>query len=213
MNTKTSFSFYVNSNTIREMVLDLTGLSRQVFEISLNSSLITDELSTKGEVFKSYGVYSEKINNISSGLNGTCRTMVLLATKMMETSLESTKNTERLERLRFSLEMIDNPENIRLVEKAVTVLSDRIDPQLEVLANTIKDVLWHLENFEQSLKKLWLLCNNMKAHVEKEEILSLNTIIRKIEFVLDNAGGNVHRLYASLRLLRNQLTELESNNE
>ena len=207
MNTKITFNFYVNSNTIREMVLDLTGLSRQVFEISLNSSLITDELYTQSEKHKSYGVYSEKINNISSGLNATCRTMVLLATKMMETSLESTKYTERLELLRLSLDMIENVDNVRAVEKAVQVLAERIAPQVDCLEETIREVLNHLENFEQSLKKLWLLSNNMKAHVEKEEVLSLNTIIRKIEYVLDNAGGNVHRLHASLRMLRNQLNE------
>lgn len=209
MNIKTTFSFYVNSNTIREMVLDLTGLSRQVFEISLNSSLITDELSTHGESYKSYSVYSEKINNISSGLNTICKTMVFLSTKMMETSLESTKYTERLERLRFSLDMISEGSNYQIIERAGRTLSDRIAPQLETLEDTIKSVQSHLEEFEKSLKKLWLLCNNMKAHVEKEEISSLNTIIRKIEFVLDNAGGNVHRLYASLGGLKNQLKENE----
>lgn len=210
MNTKTTFSFYVNSNTIREMVLNLCSLSRQVFEISLNSSLITDELSTQGEEFKSYTVYSEKINNISITLNSTCKFMIHHSTSMMEISLESTKQTERLEKLRQALLLVGSGENQEIIQEAADGLADKVRPQVTLLQLTIEQVFEYLESFEQSMKKLWLVCNNLKAHVEKEGITHLSTIVKKIECVLDHVGGNVHRLNACLMALYNQLNELEN---
>lgn len=209
MNSKSIFALYIDSNSIREMVLNLCKLSRQTFEISLNSSLITDELSLRGEQFKNYTIYSEKINNVSIVLNSSCLSMIILTTNMMETSLESTKHTERLEKLKQALVHVSDKNNFDCIEKSANQLSRKVLPLLSKLSKTIDETLNELETFEQSMKKLWLLCNNLKAHVEKEGLVTLNNIISKIEFVLDHAGGNVLRLNTGLISLAQQIKELE----
>lgn len=213
MNANVSFSFYVNSNTIREIVLTLCSLSRQVFEISLNSSLITDELSSRGEAFKSFTIYSEKINIVSTTLNAASKSMIMHSTRLMEISLESTKQVERMDKIRYGLSLIQDTDNLKTVQKASDKVAAKINPLIKDLEDTIIIIIQLLEGFEQSLKKLWLLSNNLKAHVEKENVSSLITIVKKIEFVLDHTGGNAYRLNGCLKDLLNQLHNLEIKHE
>jgi hypothetical protein len=207
MNIKNTFCFYVDSNNIREFVLGLCNLSRQVFEISLNSSLITDELSSQGG--HGYSIYSEKINNVSISLDSISKNLLSEATNMMEVSLESTKFNERIEKISEGLALVENRANAVIINEAILVLQEKTLPLTNQIQHIFQSLSQRLTEFNQACKKLWLLTSNLKSEVEKEEIKSLLSIIQKNEQVLEKIDENIRRLDKSLSSLATQLRSRE----
>ncbi|MGE3608393.1 MAG: hypothetical protein AB7I27_02305 [Bacteriovoracaceae bacterium] len=196
--------FYLCSNSIRELVLSLCKLSKQVFEISLNSSLVTDELSSLGADLKSYAIYSEKMNLISNSL-GTCsREMLKHSTRVMELSLEKTKFNTRIIKLREAEALINQKVNKDVLEASIKNLESKLQP-LDTDANDVIGMLdSDLRNFNFEIKKLWLLATNLKTHSEFDEIAYLHNIILKIETTL-------HKIDETTANLNSQLAKLERN--
>lgn len=197
--------FYLNSNAVREFVLSLCKLSNQVFEISLNSSLVTDELSSLGQDYKSYAVYSEKMNLISNTLGNTAKNMLRFSTRIMELSLEKTTLNANIEKLEEGRSLVSNESNIAVIENSIARTEAKIAP-LEVDAREIMGVLREeLKGFSLEIKKLWLLSTNLKTQVEYDEITYLANISSKIESALMNIDETMNKLQAQLLKLENKI--------
>lgn len=179
-----NMAFYLNANTIREFILNLSQLSNHIFEISLNSSLVTDELSSQGNDFKSYAVYSEKMNHISNLLGVAARNMLKCSTGIMELSLEKTKYLESMNKLTEALHLIEDESNLSLVKAARDDLFGKTGP-IEDEARRILGILkGDLKIFNQEIQKLWLLSTYLKSQVAFDEITYLTNITVKVESVL-----------------------------
>ena len=197
--------FYLNSNAVREFVLSLCKLSNQVFEISLNSSLVTDELSSLGNDFKSYAVYSEKMNLISNSLGNTAKNMLRLSTRIMELSLEKTTLNANIVKLKEGRDLVGNNNNNEVISMSIARIEETIRP-LETDARDIMDVLdGELKSFALEIKKLWLLSTNLKTQVEYDEINFLATISSKIEAALLKIDETMSQLGAQLQKLENKI--------
>lgn len=197
--------FYLNSNAVREFVLSLCKLSNQVFEISLNSSLVTDELSSLGNDFKSYAVYSEKMNLISNSLGNTAKNMLRLSTRIMELSLEKTTLNANIVKLKEGRDLVGNNNNNEVISMSIARIEETIRP-LETDARDIMGVLdGELKSFALEIKKLWLLSTNLKTQVEYDEINFLATISSKIEAALLKIDETMSQLGAQLQKLENKI--------
>lgn len=197
--------FYLCSNAIREFVLSLCKLSKQVFEISLNSSLVTDELSSLGADLKSYAIYSEKMNTISNVLGTSSKDMLKHSTRIMELSLEKTKFNSRISRLKSSEELIARRENKEVIETAIRALELKLQP-LDTEANDVIGLLdYDIKSFQFEIKKLWLLSTNLKTQSEFDEINYLHNIIIKIESTLHNIDETTISLNAQLAKLERDI--------
>lgn len=201
----TSMDFYLSSNSIRELVLMLNKISGQVFEISLNSSLVTDEISNHTRDLKGYAVYSEKMNVISAALGSGAQEMLRCSTRIMELSLEKTKYQGRIYRLEDGLKLMSEGSNFALVKAAAKDLKIKLIP----LETQAADMMGLLENepksFALEVKKLWLLSTNLKTQVESDEISYLNTINNKIERTLVELDQTVSNLLIELKKLGRNL--------
>lgn len=197
--------FYLNSNAAREFVLSLCKLSNQVFEISLNSSLVTDELSSLGTEYKSYAVYSEKMNLISNTLGSTAKNMLRFSTRVMELSLEKTTLNGHISKLEAGRSLISNKENLDIISASITRIEDKINP----LNNDAHEILGilneELKGFALEIKKLWLLSTNLKTQVEYDEIHYLSNISSKIESALSKIDETMGKLQAQLMKLENKI--------
>lgn len=197
--------FYLNSNAVREFVLSLCKLSNQVFEISLNSSLVTDELSSLGNDYKSYAVYSEKMNLISNSLGSTAKNMLRLSTRIMELSLEKTTLNANIAKLEEGQNLLSNQANLTTISMSISRIEERIKP-LETDAKEIMTVLdGELKSFSLEIKKLWLLSTNLKTQVEYDEINFLANISTKIESALIKIDETMSKLGAGLQKLENKI--------
>lgn len=197
--------FYLNSNAVREFVLSLCKLSNQVFEISLNSSLVTDELSSLGHDFKSYAVYSEKMNLISNTLGNTAKNMLRFSTRIMELSLEKTTLTANIAKLEEGRNFIRDGQNYEIVSNSISRIEEKIAP-LEMDAKEIMGILREeLKGFSLEIKKLWLLATNLKTQVEYDEITYLTNISVKIESALTKIDETMGKLQAQLIKLENKV--------
>ena len=197
--------FYLSSNTVREFVLSLCKLSNQVFEISLNSSLVTDELSSLGNELKSYAVYSEKMNLISNSLGSTARNMLRYSTRVMELSLEKTTLNANILKLEEGRDLITDENNRDIINNSISLIEKKIIP----LENDARDIMISLESelkaFSLEIKKLWLLSTNLKTQVEYDEITYLANINSKIESVLINIDESISKLGAQLIKLEKKI--------
>ena len=197
--------FYLSSNTVREFVLSLCKLSNQVFEISLNSSLVTDELSSMGSELKSYAVYSEKMNLISNSLGNTARNMLRYSTRVMELSLEKTTLNANIVKLQEGRDLIDDENNKGIINNSISLIEKKIIP----LENDARDIMLSLESelkaFSLEIKKLWLLSTNLKTQVEYDEITYLANINSKIESALINIDESMSKLGAQLIKLEKKI--------
>jgi hypothetical protein len=200
----TLMDFYLSANTIRELVLGLCRLSNQVFEISLNSSLVTDELSSLDNNLKSYAVYSEKMNLISNSLGSSAKDMLKHATRIMELSLEKTKFCAHVIKLEEGGSLIVEGHNAAIVTKSIQNLLDKMRPLDTEAADVLGSLDIDLRNFGLEIKKLWLLSTNLKTQVEFDEIAYLSNINLKIELSLQNIDETTAKLMSQLsRLGRN----------
>lgn len=197
--------FYLSSNTVREFVLSLCKLSNQVFEISLNSSLVTDELSSLGNELKSYAVYSEKMNLISNSLGNTARNMLRFSTRVMELSLEKTTLKANIVKLQEGRDLITDENNRGIINNSISLIEKKIIP----LENDARDIMLSLESelksFSLEIKKLWLLSTNLKTQVEYDEITYLANINSKIESALINIDESMSKLGAQLIKLEKKI--------
>lgn len=197
--------FYLSSNTVREFVLSLCKLSNQVFEISLNSSLVTDELSSLGNELKSYAVYSEKMNLISNSLGNTARNMLRYSTRVMELSLEKTTLNANIFKLQEGRDLIEDEHNRGIINNSIDLIEKKIIP----LENDARDIMHSLESelksFSLEIKKLWLLSTNLKTQVEYDEITYLANINSKIESALINIDESMSKLGAQLIKLEKKI--------
>ena len=197
--------FYLSSNTVREFVLSLCKLSNQVFEISLNSSLVTDELSSLGNDLKSYAVYSEKMNLISNTLGNTARNMLRYSTRVMELSLEKTTLNANIVKLQEGRDLIEDENNRSIINTSIEHIENKITP----LENDARDIMMSLESelkyFSLEIKKLWLLSTNLKTQVEYDEITYLANISSKIESALINIDESMNKLGAQLIKLEKKI--------
>ena len=197
--------FYLSSNTVREFVLSLCKLSNQVFEISLNSSLVTDELSSLGNELKSYAVYSEKMNLISNSLGNTVRNMLRFSTRVMELSLEKTTLKANIVKLQEGRDLITDENNRGIINNSISLIEKKIIP----LENDARDIMLSLESelksFSLEIKKLWLLSTNLKTQVEYDEITYLANINSKIESALINIDESMSKLGAQLIKLEKKI--------
>lgn len=197
--------FYLSSNTVREFVLSLCKLSNQVFEISLNSSLVTDELSSLGNELKSYAVYSEKMNLISNSLGNTARNMLRYSTRVMELSLEKTTLNANIVKLEEGRDLITDENNRGIINNSISLIEKKIIP----LENDARDIMLSLESelkaFSLEIKKLWLLSTNLKTQVEYDEITYLANINSKIESALINIDESMSKLGAQLIKLEKKI--------
>lgn len=197
--------FYLSSNTVREFVLSLCKLSNQVFEISLNSSLVTDELSSLGNELKSYAVYSEKMNLISNSLGNTARNMLRYSTRVMELSLEKTTLNANIVKLQEGRDLITDENNRGIINNSISLIEKKIIP----LENDARDIMLSLESelkaFSLEIKKLWLLSTNLKTQVEYDEITYLANINSKIESALINIDESMSKLGAQLIKLEKKI--------
>ncbi len=197
--------FYLSSNTVREFVLSLCKLSNQVFEISLNSSLVTDELSSLGNELKSYAVYSEKMNLISNSLGSTARNMLRYSTRVMELSLEKTTLNANIVKLQEGRDLIEDENNRGIINNSIELIEKKIIP----LENDARDIMHSLESelktFSLEIKKLWLLSTNLKTQVEYDEITYLANINSKIESALINIDESMSKLGAQLIKLEKKI--------
>jgi len=197
--------FYLNSNAVREFVLSLCKLSNQVFEISLNSSLVTDELSSLGHDFKSYAVYSEKMNLISNTLGNTAKNMLRFSTRIMELSLEKTTLNANIAKLEEGRNFIRDEKNYEIVTNSISRIEEKIAP-LEMDAKEIMGILREeLKGFSLEIKKLWLLATNLKTQVEYDEITYLTNISVKIESALTKIDETMGELQSQLIKLENKV--------
>jgi len=197
--------FYLNSNAVREFVLSLCKLSNQVFEISLNSSLVTDELSSLGHDFKSYAVYSEKMNLISNTLGNTAKNMLRFSTRIMELSLEKTTLNANIAKLEEGRNFIRDEKNYEIVTNSISRIEEKIAP-LEMDAKEIMGILREeLKGFSLEIKKLWLLATNLKTQVEYDEITYLTNISVKIESALTKIDETMGKLQSQLIKLENKV--------
>ncbi|MFA5584642.1 MAG: hypothetical protein WDA09_10550 [Bacteriovoracaceae bacterium] len=197
--------FYLNSNAVREFVLSLCKLSNQVFEISLNSSLVTDELSSLGNDYKSYAIYSEKMNLISNSLGNTAKGMLRFSTRIMELSLEKTTLEANIVKLEEGQALISNDKNIKVITQSIQRINNKISP-LEVDAKEIMTNLdQELKSFALEISKLWLLSTNLKTQVEYDEIHYLANISSKIEATLAKIEETMNKLQAQLLKLENNV--------
>lgn len=197
--------FYLNSNAVREFVLSLCKLSNQVFEISLNSSLVTDELSSLGSDYKSYAVYSEKMNLISNSLGSTAKNMLRLSTRIMELSLEKTTLNANIVKLGEGRSLVTNQTNLNVISLSIARIEETIRP-LEKDAKDIMVILeGELKSFALEIKKLWLLSTNLKTQVEYDEINFLTNISTKIETALGKIDETMSKLGAGLQKLENKI--------
>jgi len=197
--------FYLNSNAVREFVLSLCKLSNQVFEISLNSSLVTDELSSLGNDFKSYAIYSEKMNLISNSLGNTAKSMLRYSTRIMELSLEKTTLEANIVKLEEGQALISNEKNTSIITQSIKRINNKIGP-LEVDAKDIMTTMEHeLKSFALEINKLWLLSTNLKTQVEYDEIHYLSNISSKIESTLAKIDETMNKLQAQLLKLENKV--------
>lgn len=197
--------FYLNSNAVREFVLSLCKLSNQVFEISLNSSLVTDELSSLGNDFKSYAVYSEKMNLISNTLGNSAKNMLRFSTRVMELSLEKTTLNAHIAKLEEGKNLISNQHNLDIISSSIVRIEDKISP----LDNDAREILGilreELKGFTLEIKKLWLLSTNLKTQVEYDEISYLSNISAKIESALAKIDETMGKLQAQLIKLESKI--------
>lgn len=197
--------FYLSSNTVREFVLSLCKLSNQVFEISLNSSLVTDELSSLGNELKSYAVYSEKMNLISNSLGSTARNMLRYSTRVMELSLEKTTLNANIVKLQEGRDLIEDENNRGIINNSIELIEKKIIP----LENDAREIMHSLESelkaFSLEIKKLWLLSTNLKTQVEYDEITYLANINSKIESALINIDESMSKLGAQLIKLEKKI--------
>ena len=201
----TLMDFYLSSNHIREFVLRLCRLSEQVFEISLNSSLVTDELSSLGSDLKSYAVYSEKMNTISTSLGNYSKTMLRSSTRIMELSLEKTTCNSQIQKIREGLALMSHGSNIEVVKNSIKDLEKTILPLDAEAADIMGNLDSDLKHFDLEIKKLWLLSTNLRTQVEFDEIVYLTNINNKIEVSLQEMGEAVKKLRTELHKLGNIL--------
>lgn len=197
--------FYLNSNAVREFVLSLCKLSNQVFEISLNSSLVTDELSSLGSDFKSYAVYSEKMNLISNSLGNTAKNMLRYSTRIMELSLEKTTLHANINKLRIGQELISNDINVAIIAESISRIEDKIFPIELDAKEMLSNLDGELKSFGLEITKLWLLSTNLKTQVEYDEINYLTNISNKIESALTRIDETMSKLGAGLINLENKI--------
>lgn len=206
---RTAFNFYVDSNIIRKVVISLCQLSHQVFEISLNSSLITDELSSQKADYQTYTVYSEKLNLISMTLDNISKNLLQDSSTLLEQSLESTKYQERYVRLGDALTLITREDNVEVVTESLRSIEARLHPISDRMVQILQSISKNKTNFDHSLKKLWLLHTNLKVEAEKDEINILAPILQRTEAILEEVGGLVDELDAGMRSLEKQLNGKE----
>lgn len=198
-------NFYISSNNIREQVLGLCKISNNIFEISLNSSLLTDELSNSGSEFKSYAVYSEKMHAIASSLELYSKKKLRVATRVMELSLEKTRTEERLMKLQEGLELISDTKNKKTLDKAIFGLKTTIKPLEKEADLKIAELQGDLKSFLLETKKLWLLSTTLKTQLEADELVNLVHITVKIEASLAQIESVIERLSIELEKLGNRL--------
>lgn len=194
--------FYISSNAIREFVLGLCGLSNHIFEISLNSSLVTDELSNLGGDLQSYAIYSEKMNSISNFLGTSSKSMLAHSTRVMELSLEKTTCEEQIEKLKFGQELVSDGSNRDVIGESIQRLRNKIFPLDEEGAKVLSQLAQELKAFMNETKKLWLLSTNLKTQIEYDEVSYLSNINNKIEDSLSKADMTVQKLLAHLKELK-----------
>lgn len=206
---RTAFNFYVDSNVIRKVVISLCQLSHQVFEISLNSSLITDELSTQKHDFQTYTVYSEKLNVVSMTLDNISKSLLVESSALLEQSLESTKYQERYVRLGDALKLINREDNIEVLKSSLKSIEDHLNPISDKMIEILKNISKNKASFDHTLKKLWLLHTNLKVEAEKDEINILAPILQRTESILEEVVGFIEELDSGMRSLENQLTGKE----
>ena len=197
--------FYLSSNTVREFVLTLCKMSNQVFEISLNSSLVTDELSSLGNEFKSYAVYSEKMNLISNSLGNTAKNMLRHSTRVMELSLEKTTLNANILKLKEGRELVEDENNSKIITNSIQMIEKKISPLEEDARDIMLQLETELKSFSLEIKKLWLLSTNLKTQVEYDEITYLSNISSKIESALINIDESMSKLGAQLIKLEQKI--------
>lgn len=204
-----TLGLYVDSNSIRKVVLTLCEISRQVFEISLNSSLITDELASKNADQQSYAIYSEKLSLISLTLENISRGLLKDASAMMETSLESTKLQERHLKISQGLALVKDESNRLVTQAAIKTIEDRLVPVHDAVLGYQQKIAKGRTSFGHAVQKLWLLHTNLKVEAEKSEIAILMTIITRTEDLITRIDPLTRDLDAGMDSLSTQLSAQE----
>lgn len=194
-------NFYISSNSIREQVLGLCKISNNIFEISLNSSLLTDELSNSGSEFKSYAVYSEKMHLIAINLESFSKKMLRISTRVMELSLEQTRTGERLQKLEEGLEMVSDRKNQRTLTVAIESLKISLNPLSKESDLKLVELKGDLKSFLLETKKLWLLSTTLKTQLEADEVSNLVNVTIKIESSLQIIEQVISKLVLELEKL------------
>lgn len=190
--------YYILSNELRILTQRLRKSFEQVFEISLNISLVTGKLQASASDGAVYEVISQKIETIAKKLRDSVEKIILESNTLNKYSLGNKLTGAQVDQFKKSLPLISTKENKNEVEKAIQRLLVNLDESVDQARS-------HLARIDQEKVKvmalneqIWLTLSNLRVQLALHDMPDEN--LQKISMELDQLNSQIANLLQGLEL-------------
>ena len=161
--------YYIDSNELLVSVQRLRTSFEQVFELSLNTSLVTGKL--QGEVADAdvYAVVSEKVESIAKDLRRYIAEMIGASNSLTRCSLGNKQTTALLNKFEEALELVHGESNSASVKDAISRLEEGVEQSIKNAKDHAQHLADKLDSLNHLNEKIWLTLSQLKVQLAQGE--------------------------------------------